>query len=188
MARIHFGRGVLFLALLFFVAHPELLRASDSPTVAVTGAILSEANNTRIANADAALCDAGGAVLQEFTAGDSGEFSFQGLRPGLYILRVQANGFQSAELHLDLSAASQPRRTRTRSRGASCGTRPNPTRRLPPAGYYPSAPEKLFRTAYGLGRLPPTRSRQPSRLARKRTPRSGREAITDLPCSNSFRQ
>jgi tetratricopeptide (TPR) repeat protein len=107
MARIHFGRGVLSLAVLFSVAHSKLLRASDSPTVAVTGAIFSDANNARIANADAALCDAGGAVLQKFTAGDSGEFSFQGLRPGLYILRVQANGFQPAELHLDLSAASQ---------------------------------------------------------------------------------
>jgi hypothetical protein len=47
MAQIHFGRGVLFLALFFFVAHPKLLRASDSPTVTVTGAIFSGANNIR---------------------------------------------------------------------------------------------------------------------------------------------
>src|SRR5712675_784646 len=107
MARIHFGRGVLFLALLFIVAHPKLLRASDSPTVAVTGAIFSDANNTRVANAAAALCDAGGAVLQESTADDSGQFSFHGLPPGRYILKVQASGFQSTELPLDLSYASQ---------------------------------------------------------------------------------
>jgi tetratricopeptide (TPR) repeat protein len=107
MARIHFGWGVLFLAVLFSVAHPKLVRASDSPVVAVTGTIFSDANNARIANAAAALCDAGGAVLRESTADDSGQFSFQGLRPGRYILRVQANGFQSAELYLDLNAASQ---------------------------------------------------------------------------------
>jgi tetratricopeptide (TPR) repeat protein len=107
MARIHFGRGVLFLAVLFFVAHSKLLRASDSPAVAVTGTIFSDANNARIVNAAAALCDAGGAVLQESRADDSGQFSFQGLRPGRYILRVQANGFQSTELPLDLNYASQ---------------------------------------------------------------------------------
>ena len=107
MARIHFGWGVLFLAVLFSFAHPELLRASDSPVVAVTGTIFSDANNARIGNAAAALCDAGGAVLQESTADDSGQFSFQGLRPGRYILKVQANGFQSTKLPLDLSYASQ---------------------------------------------------------------------------------
>jgi len=107
MARIQFRRGVLFLAVLFSVAYPKLLRASDSPVVAVTGTIFSDANNARIANAVAALCDAGGAVLQESTADDSGQFSFQGLRPGLYIIRVQANGFQQEELHLDLNTASQ---------------------------------------------------------------------------------
>ncbi|HMH80728.1 MAG TPA: tetratricopeptide repeat protein [Candidatus Acidoferrum sp.] len=107
MARIHLIRGVLFLAVLFSVAHSKLLRASDSPAVAVTGTIFSDANNARIVNADAALCDAGGAVLQQSTADDSGQFSFQGLRPGRYILKVQANGFQSTELPLDLSYASQ---------------------------------------------------------------------------------
>ena len=107
MARIHFGRGVLFLAVLCSVAHSKLLRASDSPVVAVTGTIFSDANNSRIANALAALCDAGGTVLQESRANDSGEFSFQGLRPGRYILKAQANGFQSTELPLDLNYASQ---------------------------------------------------------------------------------
>ena len=107
MARIHFGRGVLFLAVLCSVAHSKPLRASDSPIVAVTGTIFSDANNSRIANAVAVLCDAGGTVLQESTANDSGEFSFQGLRPGRYILKAQANGFQSTELPLELSYASQ---------------------------------------------------------------------------------
>src|SRR5258708_25124953 len=107
MARILCGSGVLFLAVFFSVAHPRLLRASDSPVVAVTGTIFSDANNSRIANAVAALCDAGGTVLQESQANDSGEFSFQGLRPARYILKAQANGFQSTELPLDLSYASQ---------------------------------------------------------------------------------
>jgi tetratricopeptide (TPR) repeat protein len=107
MARIRCGRGVLVLGALFSVAHPKFLRASDSPAVAVAGTIFSDANNAGIGNAAAALCDAGGTVLQESTANDSGEFSFQGLRPGRYVLKVQANGFQSTELPLDLSYASQ---------------------------------------------------------------------------------
>ena len=107
MARFHFGRSVLFLAVFFSVAHSKLLRASDSPVVAATGTIFSDANNARIANAAAALCDAGGAVLQQSAADDSGQFSFQGLHPGRYTLKVQANGFQSTELPLDLSYASQ---------------------------------------------------------------------------------
>jgi tetratricopeptide (TPR) repeat protein len=45
--------------------------------------------------------------LQQSTANDSGKFSFSGVRPGHYVLRVQADGFQSVELRLDLSFASQ---------------------------------------------------------------------------------
>jgi tetratricopeptide (TPR) repeat protein len=107
MARIPCGRAVLFLALLFSAAPPTFLHASDTTAVAVAGTIFSDGNNARIANADASLCDTGGAVLEVSTSDDSGEFSFQGLRPGRYILRVQANGFQSAELEIDLSYASQ---------------------------------------------------------------------------------
>ncbi len=105
MARIPCGRGVVFLGLILFSVQP-VLHASD-PAVAVSGTIFSDRNNARIANADAVLCDAGGAVLQQSTADDSGGFSFQGLRPGRYILKVQANGFQSTELPIDLSATSQ---------------------------------------------------------------------------------
>jgi len=58
-------------------------------------------------------------------ASDSGEFSYQGLRPGIYLLKVQAKGFESAELHVDLSFASV--------RGLSVLLRPAPAA-APPAG------------------------------------------------------
>jgi tetratricopeptide (TPR) repeat protein len=79
----------------------------DPPAVSLSGTIISNSNNVRIARAAVTLCDAGGAGLQEIIADDSGAFSFQGLRPGQYFLKVQATGFQPAELHVDLSSASQ---------------------------------------------------------------------------------
>jgi tetratricopeptide (TPR) repeat protein len=52
------------------------------------------------------LCDEGGIVLQESPA-DDGEFSFKGLQPARYILKVQASGFESVGLHIDLTSTSQ---------------------------------------------------------------------------------
>jgi Flp pilus assembly protein TadD len=107
MARIFCGRGVVFLGLVLFAVTPSVLYASDPPAVSLSGTVTADGNNVRIAGATVALCDAGGAALQEITADDSGAFSFQGLRPGQYSLEVQATGFQPVELHIDLSSASQ---------------------------------------------------------------------------------
>jgi Flp pilus assembly protein TadD len=106
MDRIHFGPRVLFLVLLLSAATSEFSHATDRPAVAVTGTIFSD-GNARIAYASIALCDDGGRPLQQSPANDSGGFSFSGVRPGHYVLRVQADGFQSVELPLDLSFASQ---------------------------------------------------------------------------------
>jgi tetratricopeptide (TPR) repeat protein len=107
MARIFCCRGVVFLGLVLFVVAPSVLHASDPPAVSLSGTIISDGNNLRIARAAVTLCDAGGAALQEIIADDSGAFSFQGLRPGRYSIKVQAIGFQPAELRIDSSSASQ---------------------------------------------------------------------------------
>jgi hypothetical protein len=75
--------------------------------VSFTGTIFADGTNSRIANASTTLCDEGGSQLQQSSSRDDGEFSFQGLQPGRYLLKVQASGFEAAGLHVDLSFASQ---------------------------------------------------------------------------------
>jgi tetratricopeptide (TPR) repeat protein len=74
--------------------------------MALTGTIFSDGTNQRIARASIALCDEGWIVLQESPA-DDGEFSFKGLQPARYILKVQATGFDPVGLHIDLTSTSQ---------------------------------------------------------------------------------
>src|ERR1700746_1897295 len=106
MPRIRVVRVVLSLVPFLVAATAALPRPSQKPAVALTGTIFSDGTNQRIARASIALCDNGGIVVQESPA-DDGEFSFQGLQPARYILKVQATGFDSAELHIDLSFTSQ---------------------------------------------------------------------------------
>jgi tetratricopeptide (TPR) repeat protein len=107
MGRIDFVRGVLLFVLLVPSSTPGFSHASDRSVFGVAGTIFADGTNARIARAGTILCDDGGNALQESSANESGEFSFQGLRPGHYIVRVQAIGFESAELHIDLSIASE---------------------------------------------------------------------------------
>ncbi len=106
MPRIRAVRVVLSLVPFLVAATAALPRPPQKPAVALTGSIFSDGTNQRIARASIALCDDGGIVLRESPT-DDGEFSFQGLQPAHYILKVQATGFDSAELHIDLSFTSQ---------------------------------------------------------------------------------
>ena len=72
----------------------------------VTGIVLAEGTNERIEHVIVRLCDTGGNLIIQTTTLDSGEFDFRGVQRGRYILTFQANGFQSTEIHLDLSFAS----------------------------------------------------------------------------------
>ena len=119
MGRIDFFLGVFLLVFVFPARTPGFLLSSvlEMNTFALTGSVLSDANNERIPNASLVLCDDGGNRLQEILSTDSGEFSFEGLRPGHYILRVSALGFQPAELHMDLSFVSE--------RGLTVSLKPN---------------------------------------------------------------
>ena len=106
MTSAHLSRCVLAVILISFP-----LAASASPpqksAVSLSGTIFSDGTNARIARAIATVCDDGGSLLQQSSSTDDGEFSFQGLSPGRYILKVQAAGFEPADLHVDLSITSQ---------------------------------------------------------------------------------
>ena len=109
MGRIDFFLGVFLLSLFLPAVAPGFSRSafSDGSTRALAGTVFAEGNNERVPHAHVVVCDDGGSPLQETYAADSGQFSFEGLRTGHYILRVEANEFQPAELHIDLSFSSE---------------------------------------------------------------------------------
>lgn len=106
MPRIRADRVVLSLVPFLLAATAALPRSPQKSAMALTGTIFSDGTNQRIARANIDLCDDGGIVRRESPA-DDGEFSFQGLQPEHYILKVQAAGFDSVELHIDLTSTSQ---------------------------------------------------------------------------------
>jgi Flp pilus assembly protein TadD len=128
MGRIDFSLGVFLLVLIFPVHTRGLVLSSvmEISTFALTGSVFSDGSDERIPNARVVLCDDGGNSLEESSSTDSGEFAFQGLRPGHYILRVSAPGFLTAELHIDLSFTSE--------RGLSVSLKPVHPATLPPPG------------------------------------------------------
>jgi len=79
---------------------------SDNRPVTVSGDVLTAEGNRRIEGASVTVTDsAGNQIEQEFTNG-AGIFRFVGLRRAQYILKVLAEGYQPAELHVDLSFSS----------------------------------------------------------------------------------
>jgi len=106
MGRIDFFLGVCSLVLFFALPAPGCAQSSSFPA-ALSGTVYSQAEDQHIAGAVVRLCDDGGSPLEQTYSSDSGEFSFAGLRPARVILKVDAPGFDSAELHIDLSLGSQ---------------------------------------------------------------------------------
>jgi Tfp pilus assembly protein PilF len=117
MGRIDFFWGLLVVCLLFVCA-PEYVCPASNPDFAVSGTVFADGSSQRLVNAAVAICDAAGNSLQQVATNDFGEFSFEGLRSARYILRVQAAGFQTAEIHIDLSFAAE--------RGFSVVLKPTP--------------------------------------------------------------
>jgi tetratricopeptide (TPR) repeat protein len=99
--------------------------AGSTNTVTVTGTVFSESHNQRVSQASVRLCDSGGNQVAETVANDSGEFYFRYINRNTYILSVSANGFQSQDVHLDLSFGSD--------RGMSVFLKPLPSNSPAPA-------------------------------------------------------
>jgi len=108
MGRIDFFLGVVLCSLAIPVATPGFLVTSVLPfsDFSLTGSVSSSGTNQSVPDARVVLCDEGGALLGETVTGDSGSFSFQGLRPAHYILRITATGFEPGEFPVDLSYGS----------------------------------------------------------------------------------
>jgi tetratricopeptide (TPR) repeat protein len=103
-------RNEICLCLLALISAREALANAlpqfASNTVTVSGMVLTEGDNQRIEHVTVRLCDTGGVLIEETNTSDSGEFVFRGVQRGRYILTFEANGFQKAEVHQDLSFAS----------------------------------------------------------------------------------
>ncbi len=94
-------------------------------TVSVTGTVFSDSHNQRVSQARVRLCDSGGNQVAETISNDSGEFFFRYINRSTYILSISANGFESQDLHLDLSFGSD--------RGMSVFLKPLPSNSPAPA-------------------------------------------------------
>jgi tetratricopeptide (TPR) repeat protein len=74
--------------------------------VKLTGTVVSTVDNKPIERAAIQLCDSAGNLIEQSSTTDSGEFGFRDLERGTYVLTVDAVGYQSEELHLNLSFMS----------------------------------------------------------------------------------
>jgi Tfp pilus assembly protein PilF len=120
-----FALGLCCFALLPHQVLAQRGLAGSTNTVSVTGTVFSDPHNQRVSQASVRLCDSGGNQVSETVANDSGEFFFRGINRTTYILSVSANGFQSQDLHLDLSFGSD--------RGMSVYLKPLPDKSPAPA-------------------------------------------------------
>jgi len=109
-----FGR---FLPVVFFFVLLSFPCAALAATL--KGVVYSETAGQRVAHAAMHLCDEGGNSIQDQVSSDSGEFLFAGVRPGPYVLKVQANGYESADVRVDLDFSTE--------RGISVYLRPSRT-------------------------------------------------------------
>jgi tetratricopeptide (TPR) repeat protein len=125
---VHRSCVALCSLLFLYPPGPAFSQAGSHSSASLSGILFAEGGNQRIANAAVRLSNAGQSSWQECVTGDSGEFSFQGLSPGHFILQIRATGFDPLEKPVDLSFASE--------RGLSIFLKP--TRN--PIGDSPAAP------------------------------------------------
>jgi tetratricopeptide (TPR) repeat protein len=93
---------------LFFCLPCRICSQTGSHSSAsLSGFLFSEGANQRIGNAVVRLSSEGQSSWQESVTNDSGEFTFQGLQPGRFVLQIRASGFDPLERPLDLSSAPE---------------------------------------------------------------------------------
>ncbi len=103
MARLRYRICILLFVL---ITPSRAVSQFAHNTATIIGIVLTEESNQRVEQAMVRLCDGGGNLIGQATTAEDGGFSFRGLERGPYILTFEANGFEKAEIHLDLSFAS----------------------------------------------------------------------------------
>jgi tetratricopeptide (TPR) repeat protein len=92
---------------MLFVVAVEAALAGASVAAGLAGVVYSEASNQRISHASVWLCDDGGNRLLEAVTTDEGQFAFQGLHSGPYILKVNAGGYDPVEMDVNVSFGTE---------------------------------------------------------------------------------
>ncbi len=82
-------------------------RSAGVPSASVHGVVASETTNQRIPHATVWLCDDAGDRVQGAITNDAGEFGFMGLNAGTYLLKVEAPGYEPAEISIQVSFANE---------------------------------------------------------------------------------
>lgn len=95
-----------FLLCLSFCIFPVAARAQQQSFINVSGFVFSDRGNTRIQGATVQLCTADGRMIEERRTRSLGEFAFPGLNPGVYTLKVSAEGYEPTELKPDVRVTS----------------------------------------------------------------------------------
>jgi tetratricopeptide (TPR) repeat protein len=80
--------------------------AQGGSPVRVAGKVYADGGHSAINHATVRLCDGGGNTLAQEVTSDSGEFRFLGLQRGSYSIAVEAAGFRSQSVDVDLNFAS----------------------------------------------------------------------------------
>jgi Flp pilus assembly protein TadD len=106
---------IAIFALTSIFVVPQNLFAQD--VVSLTGTIYSEKSKRPVEQANVRLNDSGGNLIEQTITTESGQFDFRGIRRSNYILTVDAPGYQSDSLHVELSFSSD--------RGISVYLKPN---------------------------------------------------------------
>jgi tetratricopeptide (TPR) repeat protein len=96
------------LACCVFV-YPLLAQRQFGGTTAVSaaGTVFADGGTPRLQDVIVRLCDSSGRTVMETSTSASGQFQFNGLPAGIYLLQLEAMGFQKAEVKLELTYTSQ---------------------------------------------------------------------------------
>jgi tetratricopeptide (TPR) repeat protein len=116
MGRCLFALGLSFCSFLTIGSAPGFAQLKGATSLA--GTVFTATGDRRVDNATVTLCDDQGSRLEEAITDDAGDFSFPAIRPARYLVRVRAEGYETTELHVDLSLAAQ--------RGLSIALKPTP--------------------------------------------------------------
>ncbi len=99
--------ALCFLCVCFCLPGRVSSQAGSHLPVSLSGVVFSEGGTRRIANASLRLSNDGQSSWLEIITGDSGEFNFQGLPAGRFLLQVRALGFEALDKSVDLSFSSE---------------------------------------------------------------------------------
>ena len=105
---MHRTRVALCLLLVFFCLASDAFSQTGSHShVSLSGVLVSEVGHQPIANASVRLSSEDQSFWLEFFTSDSGEFHFQELPSGHFLLQIHAPGFNPLDVPIDMSSSSR---------------------------------------------------------------------------------